>query len=127
MAEDPARAAAVADVIHAVFAALDDPTLTKADINAVRDPWPFDGLQLAAYKLEFGSQAQSMGEIKDFAKQVVKLRDDMQEVEEWLREDPDDEGAKTIEAKLKEDEVKYRRMAESFFRGGMREHIKDMK
>ena len=126
MAEDPARTAAVADVISAVFAAFDDPQLTKADIESGRDRWPFDGLQLAAYKLELGKQAQSVKEIRGFAIQMVKLRDDIDGVEEWLEEDPDDKEALKIEEKLKKDEVKYRRMAESFFRGGMREHIKDM-
>lgn len=125
MAEDPARTAAVASVIDAVFAAFDDPDLTKTDIRKDRDRWPFDGLQLAAYRLEV-KQAQSMKEIKDFAGQMVKLRDDLEEIREIIREDPGNDEALRRQNKIEDDVRKYRRMAESFFRGGVRWHIKDM-
>ena len=125
MAEDPARAAAVAGVTDAVFAAFDDSGLTKADIRKDRDRWPFDGLQLAAYRLEV-KQAQSMKEIKDFAVQMVTLRDDMAKTVDLIGKDPDDRDALERRTRLEDDLRKYRRMAESFFRGGVRWHIKDM-
>ena len=126
MAEDPSKTAAVTDVITAVFAALDDPGLARTDVRGGSARWPFDGLQLAAYKCEVGAQARSMEEIKQFVSQMVGLRDKLMKQEAVLDEFPDDEEATKTKASLEADIPKYRRMAESFFRGGAREHIKDM-
>ena len=126
MAEDPAKTAAVAAVTDAVFAAFDDHGLTKADIREDNDRWPFDGLTLATYKVEVKKQAQSVKEIKDFAVQMVRLRDDLEDAKETVNENPDDSEALRLEHKLETDIVKYRAMAESFFRGGVRWHIRDM-
>ena len=71
-------------------------------------------------------QAQSMKEIKDFAVQMVTLRDDMAKTVDLIGKDPDDRDALERRTKLEDDLRKYRRMAESFFRGGVRWHIKDM-
>lgn len=125
MAEDPALTAAVAGVTDAVFAAFENHSLTKADIRGEHDRWPFDGLQLAIYRTEV-KQAQTLKEIKDFAMQMVRLRDSLEEAKEMIDEDPTDDGAVKLKVKLEEDVRKYRRMAESFFRGGPRWHIRDM-
>ena len=124
MAEDSAKTMAVNDVMRAIFAALDDSDLTKNDITMGRERWPFDGLQLAAYKLEFGQQAQTKAEIVHMACQMVKMRGRMEAADLLMIQYPD-EGAE-VRRKIDDEIRKYRRMAESFLRGGIREHIKDM-
>ena len=127
MAEDSARTEVVAGVTRAIFAALDDPELTRTDIKEGRERWPFDGLQMAAYKLEFGLQAQSKAEIVQSACQMVAMRDRIQKADILIGQYPDDEEVARELARI-DDEIRgYRRMIEFFLRGGPREHIKDMR
>jgi hypothetical protein len=127
MAEDPAKTAVIDDVARAIFAALDDPELTKADITKGRERWPFDGLQMAAYKLELGPQAQSKAEIEQMACQMVAMRNRVQKADKLAGQHPEDEGVAEMRADIDDEIGGYRRMVESFLRGGPREHIKDMK
>ena len=80
MAEDPSRTEAVAAVTRAIFQPLDDPELTRTDIMRGREQWHFDGLQFKTYTSEIGSmQACSLADIKQFACQMVKVRERIHE------------------------------------------------
>ena len=79
-----------------------------------RDRWPFDGLQLAAYKLELGIHAQTKEEIVDIACQMVAMRTRIQRADKMVGQYPEDEGVLELRSGLDGDIVKYRRMVESF-------------
>jgi hypothetical protein len=78
-------------------------------------------------KLELGIQAQTKEEKVDIACQMVAMRTRIQRADKMVGQYPEDEGVLELRSGLDGDIVKYRRMVESFLRGGAREHIKDMK
>lgn len=71
-------------------------------------------------------QACPLADIRQFACQMVKVRERIQKADELASRYPDDEGVADMRAKIDIGIEKYRRMAESYLRGGAKEHIADM-
>ena len=58
--------------------------------------------------------------------QMVAMRDRIQKADKLVRRHPEDNDVAGMRAEIDDEIERYRKMVESFLRGGPREHIKDM-